>query len=160
MKEKEQAISCSECSHCSGFRLVGNTRTEFTCTHPDQRYIQDYFSRKNMRKMPGFIGFGERYSEEVPVRTAPAWCPKKIGTGNARLRSNRGDAAQCCVSPFHFRLSYKQIPSSKRTHLPYRFIVGHSICCKVARNSLIVLPVKCIVTKFHNHRRDINCGLR
>ena len=56
MKEKEQAISC---------------------THPDQRYIQDYFSRKNMRKMPGFIGFGERYSEEVPVRTAPAWCPKK-----------------------------------------------------------------------------------
>ena len=77
MKKEGQAIRCSECGYCSGFRPMRNTRTEFTCTHPDQRYIQDYFFRKNMRKMPGFIGFGERYSEEVPVRTAPAWCPKK-----------------------------------------------------------------------------------
>ena len=77
MKKEEQAIRCSGCSHCSGFRPMGNTRTEFTCAHLDQRYIQDYFFRKNMRKMPGFIGFGERYSAEVPVRTAPAWCPKK-----------------------------------------------------------------------------------
>ncbi len=51
-KEGQATIRCSECGYCSGFRPVGNTRTEFTCAHPDQRYIQDYFFRKNMRKIP------------------------------------------------------------------------------------------------------------
>lgn len=30
----------------------------------------------------GFIGFGARYSEEVPVKTSPAWCPKKAEGSN------------------------------------------------------------------------------
>ena len=77
MRKEKPAIRCSGCGYCSGFRPMRNTRTEFTCTHPDQRYIQDYFLRKNMLKMPGFIGFGAKYSEAVPVKTAPAWCPEK-----------------------------------------------------------------------------------
>ena len=27
--------------------------------------------------MPGFLGYGARYSDAVPIKTAPAWCPKK-----------------------------------------------------------------------------------
>ena len=77
MKEAKPAIRCSGCSHCSSYRPLGNSRTEFTCAHPDQRYIQDYFLRKNMLQLPGVIGFGAQYSEAVPVKTAPAWCPEK-----------------------------------------------------------------------------------
>lgn len=76
MKDKE-IIKCSGCQHCSGLRPIGNTRTSFTCRHPDQGYINNYFREKRMQKMPGFLGFGARYSDAVPVKTAPAWCPKK-----------------------------------------------------------------------------------
>lgn len=77
MKDQKQTIKCSACQHCSGFRSLGNTRTSFTCRHPDQRYIENYFHKKRMQKMPGFLGYGARYSDAVPVKTAPAWCPKK-----------------------------------------------------------------------------------
>ena len=77
MKNQKQTIKCSECNHCSGFLPVGNTRTEFTCIHPDQSYIKDYFNKKRINKMPAFIGFSARYSDVVPIKTAPAWCPKK-----------------------------------------------------------------------------------
>lgn len=78
MKDKE-IIKCSGCQHCSGLRPIGNTRTSFTCSHPDQGYINNYFREKRMQKMPGFLGFGARYSDAVPVKTAPAWCPEKKG---------------------------------------------------------------------------------
>ena len=77
MENKRQFVKCSECGYCSGLRPYGNTRTGFTCSHPDQGYIQDYFREKRMLKMPGFLGYGARYSDAVPVKTAPAWCPKK-----------------------------------------------------------------------------------
>ena len=77
MKNEKEDIKCSGCQHCSGFRPYGNTRTGFTCSHPDQGYIQNYFHEKRMSKMPGSLGFGARYSDAVPIKTAPAWCPKK-----------------------------------------------------------------------------------
>ncbi len=77
MKDKKEIIKCSGCQHCSGLRPIGNTRTSFTCSHPDQGYINNYFREKRMQKMPGFLGFGARYSDAVPVKTAPAWCPEK-----------------------------------------------------------------------------------
>ena len=77
MQDKKENIKCSGCRHCSGLRRVGNTRTSFTCSHPDQDYIQNYFTEKRMQKMPGFLGYGARYSEAVPIKTAPAWCPEK-----------------------------------------------------------------------------------
>ena len=77
MQDKKENIKCSGCRHCSGLRRVGNTRTSFTCSHPDQDYIQNYFTQKRMQKMPGFLGYGARYSDAVPVKTAPAWCPEK-----------------------------------------------------------------------------------
>lgn len=77
MKDKKETIKCSGCQHCSRFRPVGNTRTEFTCKHPDHKYIENYFSKKDIHKMPGFLGFGARYSDTVPIKTAPAWCPRK-----------------------------------------------------------------------------------
>lgn len=43
MKNQKQTIKCSECNHCSGLRRPGNTSTSFTCSHPDQGYIQNYF---------------------------------------------------------------------------------------------------------------------
>ena len=77
MEDKKDTIKCSGCQHCSGFRPYGNTRTSFTCSHPDQGYIQDYFREKRISKMPGFLGYEARYSDAVPIKTAPAWCPKK-----------------------------------------------------------------------------------
>ena len=77
MNNKKNIIKCSGCQHCSGLRPVGNTRTSFTCSHPDHGYINDYFREKRMQKMPGFLGFGARYSDAVPIKTAPAWCPEK-----------------------------------------------------------------------------------
>ncbi len=58
MKNQKQTIKCSECNHYSGLRRPGNTSTNFTCSHPDQRYIQNYFREKRMNKMPGFLGYG------------------------------------------------------------------------------------------------------
>ena len=73
----KNTIKCSGCQYCSGLRPVGNTRTSFTCFHPNQDYIKDYFHEKRMQKMPGFLGFGAKYSDAVPIKTAPAWCPEK-----------------------------------------------------------------------------------
>ena len=70
MKDKE-IIKCSGCQHCSGLRPIGNTRTSFTCSHPDQGYINNYFREKRMQKMPGFLGFGARYSDAVPEKKVP-----------------------------------------------------------------------------------------
>lgn len=70
-------IKCAECEHCKGFRKMSNTRADFSCEHPNKNYIMDYFKDHNIKKMPGFLGFGKPYSSEVPVKTSPAWCPKK-----------------------------------------------------------------------------------
>ena len=40
MKEK---IKCSECEFCRSLRPRNNSRAEFTCKHPDQMYILNYF---------------------------------------------------------------------------------------------------------------------
>lgn len=74
---KGNNIKCSECGHCNELRPVGNTRSEFTCKHPDGEYIREYFEKHKIQKMPRFIGFGARHSHEVPIKTAPAWCPRK-----------------------------------------------------------------------------------
>ena len=65
MTNKKQPIKCSECQYCSGIRPRGNTRTNFSCSHPDQRYINDYFIQKGLRKMPGFLGFGYSSIENI-----------------------------------------------------------------------------------------------
>lgn len=77
MSTKNQQIKCSSCEYCDGYRRAGNTRTSFSCQHPDQRYIYDYFIQKGIRKMLGFLGFGAVYSDTVPLKTSPTWCPKK-----------------------------------------------------------------------------------
>ena len=77
MSSKKQTIKCSNCEHCSGYRPLGNTRSRFRCKHPDQRYILDCFRAKRMVKMPGFLGYGAVHSDTVPIKTSPAWCPKK-----------------------------------------------------------------------------------
>lgn len=77
MKNPKQTIKCSDCDHCSGFRPLGNTRTEFTCTHPDQDYINDYF-HKNRINFYVFIfcrtqiasiwdAFAERPDDTIPI---------------------------------------------------------------------------------------------
>ena len=60
---------------------MSNTRSSFSCEHPDQKYIRDYFSAHKIKKMPGFIAFGKPFSSEVPIKTSPAWCPKKKQEG-------------------------------------------------------------------------------
>lgn len=79
---QKKTIKCSECEHCDGYRRFGNIRTEFSCIHPDQAYIKDFFSHKKIYKMPGFLGFSAGNSNSVPVKTSPAWCPKKKSQNN------------------------------------------------------------------------------
>lgn len=74
-------IRCADCEHCKGFRKMGNTRSSFSCEHPDQKYILDYFKDHRIQKMPGFIGYEKPFSGEVPIKTSPAWCPKKKQEG-------------------------------------------------------------------------------
>ena len=84
--EKEY-IRCSECEYCRESRRVGNTRSGFTCEHRDSGYIHHYFVTHKIQKMEGFLGYGERYSHEVPLKTSPAWCPKKAGPGDIPVSS-------------------------------------------------------------------------
>ncbi|HIW80276.1 MAG TPA: hypothetical protein H9742_01925 [Candidatus Acetatifactor stercoripullorum] len=72
-------IRCADCEYCKEFRKTGNIRSDFTCEHPDKEYIRKYFKEHKIQKMEGFLGFGTRYSREVPIKTSPAWCPKKVG---------------------------------------------------------------------------------
>lgn len=70
-----EKIRCSECEYCKEYRRPGNRRSEYTCEHPEQRYILDYFFGHKIRKTCSFLNFGK--PGEVPVKTSPAWCPKK-----------------------------------------------------------------------------------
>ena len=74
-----EKIKCADCEHCKSFRPVGNTRSNFSCEHPDREYIRRYYEEHKIYKMEGFIGFGTKFSEEVPIKTSPKWCPKKAG---------------------------------------------------------------------------------
>ncbi len=74
-------IRCADCEHCKGFRKASNTRSSFSCEHPDQKYILDYFKDHRIQKMPSFLGYGKLFSSEVPIKTSPAWCPKKKQEG-------------------------------------------------------------------------------
>lgn len=87
-------IRCAECEHCKRFRKVGNKRSSFLCEHPDQRYIVDYFREHRMKKSPGFLEYGEPFSKEVPIKTSPAWCPKK-NRGLAKEGGNVRKYAGC-----------------------------------------------------------------
>lgn len=73
----KKGIKCSECEYCRSLRPYGNRRSTFSCGHPDQNYINDYFKEHRLQKMPGFLDYGKAWSDEVPIKTSPAWCPKK-----------------------------------------------------------------------------------
>ena len=66
---------CDRCEHCKGYRR--NTRKNFHCEHPNQRYIYDYFQEHKIQKMPGFIGYGYAFIGVPDNKTTPKWCPKK-----------------------------------------------------------------------------------
>lgn len=74
---EKQIIKCSECEYCEGIRPFGNTRSRFTCEHPDREYIREYYRQHKINKLKGFIGFGEKWSDIVPIKTSPNWCPRK-----------------------------------------------------------------------------------
>ena len=76
MSEK---IKCSECNYCTDIRGYGNKRGSFYCEHPDYDYLYQYFQKHRIKKSVGFIGFGERFSEQPSIKFSPAWCPKKAG---------------------------------------------------------------------------------
>lgn len=76
----KQIIRCLDCEFCEEYRKLGNTRREFFCRHSDQKYIHDYFEEHRMKSMAGFLGFGKM---EVPLKTSPAWCPRKKVRGEA-----------------------------------------------------------------------------
>lgn len=74
---QKSKIKCCECKYCKETRRWGNTRSEFSCNHPDKSYISHYFKEHQISKNVGFIAFGKAGSSLVPVKRSPAWCPKK-----------------------------------------------------------------------------------
>lgn len=77
VRSMKKNIKCKECENCKEFRPIGNKRSNFYCEHPDIEYIREYYRLHKITKMVRFIGFGEAYSHEVPIKSSPAWCPKK-----------------------------------------------------------------------------------
>lgn len=49
------------------------------CEHPDQDYIMQYFNERDIRSMPGFIGYTGWNDNIVPCKYTPRWCPRKKG---------------------------------------------------------------------------------
>lgn len=74
---QKEIIKCSMCEYCEETRRYGNSRSEFSCKHPAQSYILNYFREHKMNKMPGFLNYGKPWSHDVPLKTSPAWCPQK-----------------------------------------------------------------------------------
>ena len=66
---------CNKCEHCVGY--LHSTRRGFQCNHPNKSYINDYFRKNKIQKMPGFIGSGEKFAPVPKNKTTPKWCPKK-----------------------------------------------------------------------------------
>jgi len=64
---------CDKCKHCIGY--THNTRKGFHCKHPNQVHINNYFKFENIKKMAGFIGFGEKFADVPKNKTTPKWCP-------------------------------------------------------------------------------------
>ena len=67
---------CQTCPYQMGYRKPGNSRTSYRCTHPDQRYIREYFEKHRIKKMPGFLGFGHG---QLPLKRTVKWCPEERG---------------------------------------------------------------------------------
>ena len=72
-------IKCSECEHCKLYHSRYGNRQRCFCEHPDQEYIIQYFSDRDIRSMPGFIGYTGWNDSIVPCKYSPRWCPIKKG---------------------------------------------------------------------------------
>lgn len=72
-------IKCSECEYCKLYRSRYGNRKSCFCEHPDQDYITQYFSDRDIRSMPGFIGYTGWNDSIVPCKYTPRWCPRKKG---------------------------------------------------------------------------------
>lgn len=70
-------IKCSLCEHCKGNKRNMNTRMEYWCKRADTEHISNYYKEHKITKAIGFIGFGKPYSRELPIKSSPAWCPRK-----------------------------------------------------------------------------------
>lgn len=51
-------------------------RTEHWCDHPLREKIREYFTKHNIHKAEGFIGFSKP-DGSFPIKRTPAWCPDK-----------------------------------------------------------------------------------
>ena len=70
---------CDKCTYCKG--RWHDTRQGFSCDHPNQMHIIEWFRVKKIHKMPGFIGFGAKFSRVPTNKTTPKWCPKLLKEG-------------------------------------------------------------------------------
>lgn len=66
---------CDTCEYCEGY--LHDIRKGFHCKHPNEEYMERYFKENKIRKMVGFIGFGESFADVPKNKTTPKWCPKK-----------------------------------------------------------------------------------
>lgn len=66
-------MSRSECIGCQYLgRNVRNKKTLYYCTHPNQKYISDYWRSHNIIRDVGLVYYGANFEK----KTTPKWCPK------------------------------------------------------------------------------------
>ena len=65
---------CVGCAYCKKYKTNGfGSRYEVHCKTDNQDFINNYFSKHKIQKMPGFIGFENR--GVFPIKRTPKWCP-------------------------------------------------------------------------------------
>ena len=78
-------IKCSECDYCKFYHSRYGNRKSCFCEHPDQEFIMQYFSDRDIRSMPGFIGYTGWNDSIVPCKYTPRWCPGRKAVSDMAL---------------------------------------------------------------------------
>ena len=76
MAENENICFLCEFAEAMGKR--GNTWAPTYCNHPNEEHIKNYRKTHNVKSAERFVGWTNRYSKELTIKTRPRWCPKKV----------------------------------------------------------------------------------
>ena len=71
-------MNCADCKYAEiGYRSSALGRAPVYCQHQNQEYIIEYCHNNRVGKMPGFICYTKRGTNELTIKTSPRWCPLK-----------------------------------------------------------------------------------
>jgi hypothetical protein len=68
---------CFLCEFTEAISRIGNKWAPTFCNHPDSMFIENYRKTHNVKSAERFIGWTNRYSKELTIKTRHRWCPKR-----------------------------------------------------------------------------------